>query len=430
MASLGTDLQSAQPMDSAAANIAKVLLEQCDLELIDISELQTLWAGYGSIYAIKARRREEQQTIHGTEDLAKLVMKIIDPPNGSDKGKDESHVRKMLSYDVEQYFYDEIAPRLNRDEVAVAKCVASSYKLKEALAGNLHTRQNLIATVLTDLRVEFSVAGEKRSVLSSRQVYAAIDWLAKFHKSSKHISLETSDLLLPPQEEFKRRQSKRKHPGRSLWLNGGYTYLATRQSEYRRLFTEHSEWATAFCTPLQSSSNSTIAELVARFLVPVGRPFETCIHGDVKSENLFSNELGDKVAFFDFQYTGLGLGVCDLAKLFTCSVPLSMLVSQSSDSAAKALEMDGGEKALLTLYWNTFQQHDASLTDYQYGWDIFVRHWETALVDWCRFQASWGFWGNTNWLQARVRSILADEEWLAWISVQEHHRIATEARNA
>jgi hypothetical protein len=32
-------------------------------------------------------------------------------------------------------------------------------------------------------------------------------------------------------------------------------------------------------------------------------------------------------------------------------------------------------------------------------------------VDWLRFQASWGFWGNTDWLEARVRSILKDQEW-------------------
>lgn len=403
-------------MDSAA-NIAKALLKQCGFELIDISELQTLWAGYGSIYAIKARRVEKCPH-DATEDLSRLVMKIIDPPDGREGEQDEGHIRKMLSYDVEQYFYEEVAPRLDRDEVAVAKCVASSYRLREALAEDLHARQNLIATILTDLRVDYPVAGEKRSVLSSGQVYATIDWLAKFHKSSKHVVFETRDLFLPPLDELKRRQSRREH-GRSVWLNGGYTYLATRQSEYNRLSNESSEWAAAFCTPLSSTSgsSSTIAELVARFLVPTGRPFETCIHGDVKSENLFSNEFGDKVAFFDFQYAGLGLGVCDLAKLFTCSIPLSMLQSQPSNRVSHSLVMDDGEKTLLTWYWNTFHQYNASQADYQYEWDVFVRHWETALVDWCRFQSSWGFWGNTNWLQARVRSILADEEWLAWIHI-------------
>jgi hypothetical protein len=44
----------------------------------------------------------------------------------------------------------------------------------------------------------------------------------------------------------------------------------------------------------------------------------------------------------------------------------------------------------------------------EYEWEIFVGHWEVALVDWLRFGASWGFWGNVSWLQARVRWILAE----------------------
>jgi hypothetical protein len=44
----------------------------------------------------------------------------------------------------------------------------------------------------------------------------------------------------------------------------------------------------------------------------------------------------------------------------------------------------------------------------EYEWDIFLAHWEAALVDWLRFQASWGFWGNRLWLEARVRYVLAE----------------------
>lgn len=50
-----------------------------------------------------------------------------------------------------------------------------------------------------------------------------------------------------------------------------------------------------------------------------------------------------------------------------------------------------------------------------YNWIIFLRHWETALVDWLRFQASWGFWGYSEWLEARVRSIIADQAWKNWL---------------
>jgi thiamine kinase-like enzyme len=155
----------------------------------------------------------------------------------------------------------------------------------------------------------------------------------------------------------------------------------------------------------------SVAEMAASFLTPRGRSIESYIHGDVKSENLFTTRDGNKVAFFDFQYVGLGLGVCDLAKLFTCSVPLEMLV-ESQDLLPERLMMGDGERHLLEQYHNSLLYERKS--DF-YEWAAFKRHWETALVDWCRFQASWGFWGNTEWLEARVRSILDDDEWRHWI---------------
>jgi len=143
------------------------------------------------------------------------------------------------------------------------------------------------------------------------------------------------------------------------------------------------------------------------------RGHQTLIHGDVKSENLFTTTAGDAVAFFDLQYVGLGLGVCDLAKLFTCSVPRRMLVDSGDEvlSTASKLEMQEGEETLLRQYHDQLQR----TSNRRYDWSMFVKHWQTALVDWLRFQASWGFWGNSEWLEARVRSILGDEEWLAWI---------------
>lgn len=155
----------------------------------------------------------------------------------------------------------------------------------------------------------------------------------------------------------------------------------------------------------------SVAELVASFLAPstLGRSpidsYQTLIHGDVKSENLFTSRSGDEVAFYDFQYTGLGLGVCDLAKLFTCSVPLEMLVAE--ESIPLILEMQDGEEKLLQRYWTKLKETSKK----EYEWEIFIQHWEIALVDWLRFQASWGFWGNTEWLEARVRNILKDEQW-------------------
>jgi Ser/Thr protein kinase RdoA (MazF antagonist) len=175
-------------------------------------------------------------------------------------------------------------------------------------------------------------------------------------------------------------------------------YLATRRTEYDSLTSDtSSEWSEAFCT-----GSPSIAERVASELSPdnfANNEYTTLIHGDVKSENLFSTNDGSSVAFFDFQYVGLGLGVCDLAKLFTCSVPSQMLDARK--------DMTDDEEKLLRFY-HTKLERQASR---EYPWDVFQRHWETALLDWCRFQASWGFWGNTAWLGERCGGILAGDTW-------------------
>lgn len=157
-----------------------------------------------------------------------------------------------------------------------------------------------------------------------------------------------------------------------------------------------------------------MAELVAQILSPCitsspsspTQQYETLIHGDVKSENLFTSASGSEVAFFDFQYVGLGLGVCDLAKLFTCSVPESLLTSQIKSH----LDMQQGERQLLEYYREILE----GISGRKYPWEELVLHWKTALVDWHRFQVSWGQWGNSEWLEARVRHILSDQKWREW----------------
>lgn len=386
-------------------DIASEILSWVDLELISCTNLQTLWAGYGHICAIRARPLAKNGE-DGNEQS--LILKIVSPPPGR---LDESHLRKVFSYEVEQYFYQEVAPSLG--DLPLAKCLVSTST--ENQSRNLGKLNGLTATLLTDLRLQYPIAGEKRAVLTSTQVYSAIRWLAEFHSSCwKQPKFDLQSLILPPLQEGKRREAQQDSTRRGLWLNGGYTYLATRREEYNALAQDHdSEWSRAFCRPIEGTS-STVAELAAEFLTPTGRDVETYIHGDVKSENLFATSNGDQVAFFDFQYAGLGLGVCDLAKLLTCSVPVDMLVA--SRDIPSELSMGEGERRLLKAYRDELLRGSKTSHAPAYDWDDFKRHWETALVDWCRFQASWGFWGNTDWLQARVRSILRQGEWLKWIT--------------
>ncbi|KAG9195021.1 hypothetical protein G6011_00141 [Alternaria panax] len=383
------------PSRNAPNEVASALLAEKGLQLQSAQTIQSLWAGYGEICRVFAN------PIGSQESPKSYILKLVNPP--PTKADDEGHTRKILSYQIEQYFYSHLAPQLPAT-LPVAECLASI---------NTHNTDgtSMTAMLLSDLRKQYPVAGEKRHVLTAVQTHAALDWLAGFHGFwwTRVKSLDSASLVLPPLEQLQR--DGQDASNRSVWLNGGYTYLATRRKEYNSLANDYdSEWNEPL-TDWVDGEDVSISEIAAAFLSPKAsgwtpiEGYQTLIHGDVKSENMFTSSSGEEVAFYDFQYVGLGLGVCDLAKFFTCSVPLSMLVADRN--IPRELPMQEGEEQLLQQYWKRVTKTSKQ----EYDWSILVRHWETALVDWLRFQASWGFWGNTEWLEARVRSILKDQEW-------------------
>jgi len=387
------------PMPNSVRGVATTLLAERGLQLKSLERVQSLWAGYGEICRVTAVPISPLVT--SSEASESYVLKLVTPP--PTKVDDEGHTRKILSYRVEQYFYTHLAPQMPTS-LPVAQCVASINKQNP-------DGTSITAMLLSDLKQQYPVAGEKRAVLTHTQVFAALDWLSGFHGFwwPRVDNLTASSLVLPPLEEV---QQEGQDPGeKGVWLNGGYTYLATRRKEYFSLVEDDdTEWNALLTSRIEGHELST-SEMAAAFLAPKVsgntpiEKYQTLIHGDVKSENLFTTTSGKNVAFYDFQYTGLGLGVCDLAKYFTCSVPLSMLVSDQH--VPEKLSMQTGEEQLLRRYWERLRETGKQ----EYDWATFVRHWEVALVDWLRFQASWGFWGNTEWLEARVRSVLSDEDW-------------------
>jgi hypothetical protein len=429
---------STMPSQPSPQEVASSLLADKGLEVVSMTLLQSLWAGYGQICRIEAlpkkapsspTKSQTSNTEHSTTQKETYILKLITPPpTTSNKTNNEGHTRKILSYQIEQYFYTHLAPQMP-SSIPVAECLSS---INEQNQDGTSTT----AMILTDLKQTFSLAGEKRAALTPVQTLAALDWLSNFHGFwwSGVSHFDGDELVLPPLEQLKRNSSTGDQPKQqSVWLNGGYTYLATRLDEFADLASDtDSEWSSILTQPQPlsspnpgSSSNLSLAEQVARFLTPSPptsnssdstttkspiSKYQTLIHGDVKSENLFTDTAGTSVAFYDFQYVGLGLGVSDLAKFFTCSVPLSMLLGpdqrqQQQGSIPHELAMQSGEKELLERYWKNLTRMSEGK---EYEWEIFVGHWEVALVDWLRFGASWGFWGNVSWLQARVRWILAE----------------------
>ena len=409
-------MQSALDIGRVAAD----LLSNVNLTLSSCTTLQSLWAGYGSICRVKAipTTKEHNDVCTTAEKPQSFILKYIAPPieaHAATTRPNEGHIRKILSYQVEQYFYTTLAPKLPSD-IPVASCITN---IDPSTIDE--TNSTGTAMLLTDLRESFPQAGEKRSQLTQTQTLSSLTWLANFHGFwwSNIGTIDRNTCILPPLEHYSKHKSTNILNDPGIWLNGGYTYLVTRQTEYISLQDDSdSEWSTLL-TKTSTSDGPSIAEKVALFLSPSTeqsalQPYLTLLHGDVKSENLFTTTDGKSVAFYDFQYVGLGCGASDLAKFFTCSVPISMLVDQVEDVyAATELEMQSGEKKLLENYLELIRERSGK----GYEWDVFIRHWEAALVDWLRFQASWGFWGNTEWLETRVRSIVKDNGWRDWLGM-------------
>jgi thiamine kinase-like enzyme len=429
-----TSLPSTMPSQSSPQEVASSLLAEKGLDVVSITLLQSLWAGYGQICRIKASPKaslsksqiqstRDSTTPKDSQESHSYILKLITPPRT--KINNEGHTRKILSYQIEQYFYTHLALQMPAS-IPVAKCLSS---INEQNQDGTSTT----AMILTDLKQDFPLAGEKRAALTPTQTLAALDWLSNFHGFwwSRVSELDGDELVLPPLEQLKRSSSDQSN--QSIWLNGGYTYLATRLDEFTNLKQDtSSEWNQILTQPLpNSSSNLSLAESVAKFLTPTApdskstspspiSKYQTLIHGDVKSENLFTTTPGTSVAFYDFQYVGLGLGVSDLAKFFTCSVPESMLLyvgpacprKEDGPMPYRLMRCDG-ESDLLERYWRNLVKGgnggghgDGERGEKEYEWHDFVAHYEVALVDWLRFQQSWGAWGNTEWLEARVRYIL------------------------
>ena len=102
---------------------------------------------------------------------------------------------------------------------------------------------------------------------------------------------------------------------------------------------------------------------------------------------------------YDLQYVGLGLPTLDLVYFLATSVESKLLAPQS-------------ERELIETYHAhllRFISKSTSPTN-AYTVETLWKHWELAIVDWYRFMAGWGFWGNDTWVRRRAREIVSKWE--------------------
>ena len=209
-------------------DVAKTLLRPKNLQLKKYKVLQRLWAGYGYICHIETTPLDYGK-IQG-KISSSFILKLVSPPASSSpqpsaSSEDEGHLRKLISYQVEQYFYTHLAASLPAD-VAVADCVGSIHHHSAAENDGEENGQPTIALMLEDLREKFPVAGEKRTALEEWHVFAALDWLARFHGFwwARSAVVRKGQLRLAPLEEAQHAGAQR---AEGVWLNGGYTYVSS-----------------------------------------------------------------------------------------------------------------------------------------------------------------------------------------------------------
>lgn len=216
------------------------------------AHVQTLWSGYGSI---------KRYVLEGGRYPSVIVKHIQLPESGKHPrgwNTDLSHQRKIKSYAVESYWYEQYA-----------RLTGAACKVPQLLHAEAKGSMRLL--IMEDLN---TLGFPKRLTPDTVSLAAAkncLTWLARFHAKFMRV------------------------PPIGLWEVGTYWHLETRPDE----------WAKMKNAPLKQAASAIDQRLHEA-------TFQTLVHGDAKLANFcFSPE--EQVAAVDFQYVGKGCGIKDVA---------------------------------------------------------------------------------------------------------------------
>ncbi|EKM55030.1 uncharacterized protein PHACADRAFT_142873 [Phanerochaete carnosa HHB-10118-sp] len=345
-----------------------------ELKATSSEQVASLWSNYGYIYRL-----------HLSSEPHTLIFKSIHPPAVAHP--DESHLRRLLSYDVERWFYRHLTSRLP-ETVKVAK----DYPLQSDAEHSL---------LLEDLSIEFPYPAS--GSLDRDATTCVLHWLSGFHGTFFRTHSREGAVrlpLVPPPMQWKSGESA------GVWERGTYWYLDTRREELEQTNEDDYSWLMPWVEKVRLVNDAVNHEVEA---------YGTLMHGDVKGANIVFNrdpyprrggkasssatELALCCALYDFQYVGLGLSTLDLVYFLGTSVEPKLLRSLAD------------EREILQEYFDRFQEVAARepADGSEYTFDKFWAHWELSIVDWCRFMAGWGFWGNDRWVERRAKGIV--ESW-------------------
>lgn len=197
--------------------------------------------------------------LEGAAEETVIVKSVTPPPRSRGAREDRGDARKRRSYDVERAFYRGLAARCD-EACRVPRLLAS----RAARGGWLFVLEDLDAA-------GFPL---RRRGVGSSGLDACLAWLAAFHARF---------LGVPPKD---------------LWKTGTYWHLATRPDELAQID-----------DPALAAAAPRLDALLA------SARHQTILHGDAKPANFCFTPKGEAAAAVDFQYTGGGVGVKDVAYL-------------------------------------------------------------------------------------------------------------------
>ena len=220
-------------------------------ELYFVETIQSLWSGYGSI---------DRYRLIGS-DLDSVIVKHVRLPEQNEHPRgwntDNSHQRKLRSYQVESNWYRDWSVRCDK-----------SCRMPRSLA--LEQREGEFLMVMEDL--DNSGFPKRLNNANIQQMTACLTWLANFHATFMQVEPN------------------------GLWKTGTYWHLATRPDEL----------ATMENGPLKHFA-SAVDQTLSK------TPYQTLVHGDAKLANFCFSDDSYQVAAVDFQYVGGGCGMKDVA---------------------------------------------------------------------------------------------------------------------
>ena len=318
--------------------LTQIILEATQAKSIgEIETIQPLWNNYGYLLRIGLRG----------SSFKSVILKHIKIPENNSHPKgfsgDISNQRKIRSYEVETHWYNAFNDTNLRDTHSkTARCIKS------------FRRANEFFLLLEDLKQQGFLPISHPATMDDAKT--ALKWLANFH--CKFINKQPT----------------------GLWQSGTYWHLETRPDELKRL---------------SEKNLATFAPLINQRLN--NAKFKTIVHGDAKIANFCFSEDRQKAAAVDFQYTGGGCGMKDVA-YFVGSCLAEDICEQQ-------------EEEILDFYFLQLRRNRANsnvdLISLEKEWRILYHF---AWADFHRFLKGWspGHWKINSYSERIVKRVISE----------------------